>query len=155
MVRVHIGISRVRGSKLYLLSPLFIVVNSNLSTFYIASTMAGQALLEDVKNSIAEQMKSLPEFGKAESMDFEVWGKVFCEFMVCLFKYRFGIRRLISGIEDEHRRMAEAINSVKADATLNAWIQEAQTAFALFSNEEWLDWGAEILMPQVAVAVMI
>lgn len=88
--------------------------------------MAGQSLLEDVKKSIADQMKSLPEFGKAEPIDFEVWGKAFCGFMVRAFECRFGTRRLISGIKDEYKRMAKAINSTRKDATLDEWIREAQ-----------------------------
>ena len=131
----------------------FITVNFSFSAFYIVSTMSILSLLEDVKKSIAEQMKSLPEDGTAETMDFEVWGRAFCELMVRTFECRFTTHRLIFRFEDEYKGMAVAINDVRKDDTLDEWIREAQAAFAQFANEEWLDWGAGILMPQVATAV--
>jgi hypothetical protein len=40
------------------------------------------AMLADVQNALLDYAKSMPETGKAEILDFEVWGKGFCEKMV-------------------------------------------------------------------------
>jgi hypothetical protein len=39
-------------------------------------------LLLDLKAEIIDYAKAMPEAGKAEDLDFEVWGKGFCERMV-------------------------------------------------------------------------
>jgi hypothetical protein len=41
------------------------------------------AMLANVQDSLLDYAKSMPEAGKAEDLDFEVWGKGFCEKMVC------------------------------------------------------------------------
>ena len=40
------------------------------------------SLLTDTITALAEQMKSLPDAGMAEELDFEVWGKAFCAQLV-------------------------------------------------------------------------
>jgi hypothetical protein len=39
-------------------------------------------MLADVQNTLLDHAKSMPETGKAKILDFEVWGKGFCEKMV-------------------------------------------------------------------------
>ena len=40
--------------------------------------------LAKVKFQLSEYLKSLPEHGKAEDTDFEVWGREFCRRMVSI-----------------------------------------------------------------------
>ena len=40
------------------------------------------SLLAELNSEVVEYAKSMPERGIAEDIDFEVWGKVFCEKMV-------------------------------------------------------------------------
>jgi hypothetical protein len=41
------------------------------------------SLLLDLQAEILDYAKAMPEAGKAEDLDFRVWGKGFCERMVC------------------------------------------------------------------------
>ena len=52
------------------------------------------SLLTDVIAALAEQIKSLPDAGMAEELDFdsEVWGKVFCARLVSGCSIAIGIR---------------------------------------------------------------
>jgi hypothetical protein len=48
-------------------------------------------LLLDLEAEIIDYAKAMPEAGKAEDLDFEVWGKGFCERMVSSSPNLFGI----------------------------------------------------------------
>jgi hypothetical protein len=43
------------------------------------------SLLVDSVALLTDHMTSLPDPGMAEEMDFEVWGKKFCELLVSIF----------------------------------------------------------------------
>jgi hypothetical protein len=45
------------------------------------------SLLLELEKELLDYEKSMPELGKDEAFDFEVWGKGFCERMVSLLMY--------------------------------------------------------------------
>ena len=55
---------------------------------YIILYSLTMSLLFEFDNDILEHAKSMPEIGKAEDVDFEVWGRCFCEKMVSLYAFR-------------------------------------------------------------------
>ena len=40
------------------------------------------SVLLDVENELADYAKAMPDHGMAEDLDFEVWGREFCERIV-------------------------------------------------------------------------
>lgn len=61
-----------------------------LSTIATTSTNI-MSLLVEFQVEVLDYAKSMPEAGKAEDLDFEVWGKGFCGMMVhrpfCVLKF--------------------------------------------------------------------
>ena len=53
-------------------------------TSLLYRTMSAQ-ILHDSKFAIEEQMKTLPDIGKADDSDFAAWGASFCALVVSLF----------------------------------------------------------------------
>ena len=105
-------------------------------------------ILNDAKLAVEEQMKTLPDVGKAEDSDFVLWGTSFCSLVVSSF-LRCLFSKLIDFSKGTYNEMAEMFEVGGDDQEVVGWIEEAQEAFKGFKDESWLEWGARLLMPQV------
>jgi hypothetical protein len=66
------------------------------------------AMLADVQNVLLDYTKLMPETGKAEILDFEVWGKGFCEKMVSRRIFRcMGLTLFV--LQTEYEELAKAL----------------------------------------------
>src|ERR1700677_2104203 len=101
------------------------------------------------KITIVDHLKSLPDAGMAELLDFETWGWQFVELVVS-FELVFNAQTINCQLQGEYNDLAGVLDIKENDKDVLHAVVDAQDTFRGLMDRAWLEWAGALLMPAVA-----
>jgi hypothetical protein len=97
------------------------------------------AMLANVQNVLLDYAKLMPKTGKANILDFEVWGKGFCEKMVSRRVFGcLGLTLFVS--QTEYKELTEALGKKQA-GVVQSLVDKVVELFGPMACQEWVSLG--------------